>query len=860
MSFHSCSPLTMLSGSDICVHTIFESILNNKLKENILTIKKEHSLYTIVIHEEGLFYQAIYNGITNVFYKNPKVVTFKGKEKKQIAIFTHEEFDNILNTLDLEEGIFYADNFVEKSIKDDCKLFFESPKITTIFRSQINKAERQTFYTNKQNIKSNNNPKLTSLINYSNYYKKITYDKDFDSIFKSTNRINLLNSLYYHNYQTGKTFFFTGPSGIGKSVTLMYFTIKYMSSISSCYFNIQFMHNTTSSIILKSIFTKAISTLYLNQKDYCEDINKLLSINMSQSIWDILTELFLLLKKDNSRHVIIIDQYKKEYDEDNYKNLKKLIGIIKDSSLSLVVCSSINEYDIRECLIQQWNEIPTTFPYVYIPEILIIKKEDIKDKSNDIQKAIELFSYLPKYSTQILGLETDIDCFISNQKHIIKGKMTNFYNNDKKMFIKLIKIKSVLDKTLTKDEFNIIIPTVPLKYFKVIQNGNCFIIKPHFNLILEILEEMLLEKSNTLQDRNELFDNLEDNDTYKGIVFELFFHLKMIIEKKPFTNLYFQEIVYVYDLLECNLWPSLQTKKSQNSKDSFYIIPKKQNSAYFDSAIIHKYNEQHLLITFQVTIGKSNSKMMNRESILTNLNKLRSSIQKQFNISIEEKNMYFFYVFKLDAIRKSNVRYCINHDIPMLFFSVKHMQFSLIEKEADILVNIAFPYSFTFLKYHNNSFLKELQKKCQQIEAQVQETFLNKKTSRSPTKIEEEKILELIQVQNRKMQKLDTTKKVFLGYMETSKDQLYILYYKSKRYAVYQEKIVIEIDGINTKKISKQKKEELFYEYPSNHNKDNYVEWYKLSCKSREKKKKEVKKISNEGEDDKDNSDKECNE
>ena len=832
LSSHRCTNLTRIKDG-ICLHEIF-NIIRNQNKNNKIQLVVGGVEKTIEIFDCGPLYKILYDNKRYSLFKNIKVVSFHTKFLIHIeTIFNLEQFKSLLEQYELDEGIYYEHNKAIKSIKYEMEEFFNNDSYRNIYRYLLSMNELTAYYREQIKLGEEKCQKITSLINYGEYYanKNKNYT-NFEDIIESEKRSALMNKLMYCG--SGKTIFLTGPCGIGKSITLMYFTLKNMGIISSCYLNLKYLIKQKSIMTIKSVFQKAVSTLYLNEDDYLNAMKTINKIDFSSTKWKIIKNLILLLIKDNREHIIILDQYKIDYDPNNTV-LNELANLINDSKISLVICSSINVYDIRECLLKKWiNTDAPNYSYEYISELLLIETKHSDKQSETISKTFEVFSNLPKYCNDILNLNCDDEIiqYRNKQKNDIKSRIRFFYKNEKNVFNILIKLKYCLGKQLKEEQFCSIIQTIPLKFFEVTKQDSSYIISPHFNLIIDVIDEILVDIGRDISNKNDLFPDIEEDKTYQGIVFELFFHLKIKLDKSPFTNLKYDELYYVKNLMEFNIWSGQDDIDLNKTPKTLYIQPKNSNSPYFDSAFLYYNKNEYYLIAFQVSIGKKKSQMMERTFIEEKLNILKEEIEKKKKIHINENKLYFFYIFPYESPKKSNLQYCAIRNIPIIFFSVRDMMFSLLTRDTRIYVNIQFPFSQTFKKYKNTHLLNYINNSLQKLEQDCTEKilFLNKKTKRSEgslSEVEKDMILKLIDKPKYKMIFDVMMKRVAMGCMMPEENKLYVIHYNKKRYAVYLEDIYINVDEKNTKIIDTFKKWKLYYNYMHNPT-DTGVEWYIL--------------------------------
>jgi hypothetical protein len=74
----------------------------------------------------------------------------------------------------------------------------------------------------------------------------------------------------------------------------------------------------------------------------------MLQKNIYKSIWFIIINILEFIK--DTHNIIIFDQFKRSYI--NIDDFNKIENIIQNSKLKLILCSSINNYDIRDEIIK----------------------------------------------------------------------------------------------------------------------------------------------------------------------------------------------------------------------------------------------------------------------------------------------------------------------------------------------------------------------------------------------------------------------------------------------------------------------------------------------------------------------------
>ena len=168
--------------------------------------------------------------------------------------------------------------------------------------------------------------------------------------------IETLNNFFEGNFSYN-ILYILGPMSSGKSTTLIHF--KNLSHFPIIYINLKVLNFLQGKEKLNIFFNETL----LFFKDYNSQKKFFLKeINDKDDLDNIKTnEIIIIFVKKLMNKVsnlkVIIDQYKEEYDEEG-KLKKELISIFKKNNNSkLLLSSSINDFDIREFIINNIYKI-----------------------------------------------------------------------------------------------------------------------------------------------------------------------------------------------------------------------------------------------------------------------------------------------------------------------------------------------------------------------------------------------------------------------------------------------------------------------------------------------------------------------
>ena len=508
------------------------------------------------------------NGITLIKYPIKLSIIFKEGQNEAIDIFSMEQFERILKLYHIEypvvNSVILTEEMKKNIFENNTELNLEIMNIplNEIYSEQKEKENVfgilskyvHLYVKNQLNMKGFPEKQFFNIKDFS------IENKDKMDYYFSTRdiRAQIWDKLY--KIINNDTFYFmTGPHGIGKTFTLLGFLWHVGSTpfIHHIYINLDILSQDKNFIQI--IFYEAINLFdnieeYISAFKYVQKnlkfydlINPLINTfnylnNQILSIVICLIEYIDSIKnnkKSEDKYVIIIDQFKYINDLDNNTDLIiKLKGIIeKKSGFSLIVCSPLNYYGIKNSLIMSLsnrvNECTFIFDYY--------KKLCSKPEINNSNEYLFLLGYLPRYC-QIQKLINKK--YINLMKKIIKKKFLKFYSNNNNSSLKIedviaIKLKWIKEKKrnkLTKDELLEFIKYHPIKYFIIDFPKSSF--DYLFPLVEIIIDEMI--------DSKELKDSSQGllNEAQRGWYFKhLFFN--SIKNKNVFLNFYIENIILI---------------------------------------------------------------------------------------------------------------------------------------------------------------------------------------------------------------------------------------------------------------------------------------------------------------------------
>ncbi len=342
-----------------------------------------------------------------------------------------------------------------------------------------------------------------------------------------------------------------GSFGSGKTVTLLKFIISnnkkrffYINLWMTSTFYIEEVKNILKYECVK-LFGKNINTLKDSDEEEknMKEILKLIGNLKDQTeIFILINKIISLLKNIKKTFIIIIDQYSSKYDTKN-ENIKKIKSSIENSNIKILICSSMNNEDVKYNLSKSFEtpRYTTDFiSYYYIGCLIFIKSTDIKNKTIKFQRNLYKFGNLMFYYYLLAENENDPQ-FIEKEEKRIKNEIENFYleeyySNKEKMISDILQILYIVNEKeiIFYDDLVKIILKLPLKFLQIKkQNVNIIDLK---NYIKEKNNNDLNNKLNNILNRDDI-----ENIKYISKVNSYFFNSIQVIQFQNMKLSYYQK-------------------------------------------------------------------------------------------------------------------------------------------------------------------------------------------------------------------------------------------------------------------------------------------------------------------------------
>lgn len=456
--------------------------------------------------------------------------------------------------------------------------------------------------------------------NYFIYNEKEEEDFEYDQ----TNSRKSLMFQYIYKFTLLKNlrfFKFCGPSSTGKSTTLLKYSREQRGIV---YLNLKAIHELDKKNRLKecyNLITYELRRLYFSDEQKKESFKKFLKEKCkNKNPWEIILNVIKDIK--DTLNIIIFDQFKKSYLSENFYS--QIEDNIKISKLKLIICSSINNKDIKDEVIKTIEyykgnpnnfDVKSQYYYYYFYMNFFNKKVENDNKLNPL---FELFEYKPKYKYLLLKAKNINEC-ITEIKSKINQKIKEFFSYDPDLDICkiLLNIKNNINIKLYYDNDNDmnILKKLPLKYFIIRLDNNYFEIDYAFKFIKYIEKEIITKEEcdNYFKLKKYKADKSLDGKV-KGEYFEM--SARFYIKLNDVLPVKIDDIINVNNIV--GLDPLLEEETLDNIINSI-------NITFKDDSFDPKKKEEENIMTV--------NNLLNEENIAT---------QENLKIKYCSKNLKYF--------------------------------------------------------------------------------------------------------------------------------------------------------------------------------------------------------------------------
>ena len=692
-----------------CTISVKDIYTKIKEKKKISTIIFQNKYCSIKLQDikEDFYLLQIYdkikekNEIIKLLIKPLEIYSQENQNKKILDIITLKQFKKIKQN--------YANHIFscEKEGKDE--------KFSELLFGNIIK---HIYCKNKHFIK-NINKKNMDEKNFNSYFKKISLNTDFQSVYdfekhyddyftesKYVNKNNYKFKFYQISNANRKElrdnfkyvieeespFLFFGNPGMGKSVTLIY-TLKYAYDhdiYGTLYIHCKSLYNLFQNNYekAKSLLKEEIVYLFKNEyKEYilcCDEIDNFL-IKQNTKFWDLIKTIEKCLTYNNKKYLFAFDQYYEDNFDPENKGIKSILSE-NNKNLNIIAICSMDDKRIKNYKINKFlmiNPAGNIFITKEVDNLLDMKNMSIDDDSifdqtlERIGKTIKNYNIL-KYIHDNQD-ENALDNYVNDLKAKMKDYLIKFYKLDEKLDYNFLKCwTNTFYKINYLDEIK---DFISFKYFDIRKNRNNrdeFEIIYLYPIVEEIMTEILSHIFYKNTKLNTIIGLLGIDGGAKGCVFEKFIIHKMKpdVQDKLLFNCF-----RINKVIKCEKFVPKQNEKSDNFKKSKELLGKgiylfEQRifgGKAFDTAIIEiKGNRDKYAYLFQISLKRTFEKIFTLSKLKENIISFVKYFKDVYGLIFNE--VYFTYIFDYTNMEEM-VDICSMREMPYMFFETKNENF-----------------------------------------------------------------------------------------------------------------------------------------------------------------------------------------
>ena len=315
-----------------------------------------------------------YNFLMKEILKKPFEVKFEnitGIKMEKLYIFKKNTYEKLIFWISLYNNqIIYEEDEKEKILIVQNKNF----KIPDEIITATEEFKKYNDFKNPSEL-TIRNIKINPLSLSSNFYYIFTdVLKQIDFIFiLNKERIEFIEKLFEFVSSKKKFYYISGTEGIGKSLSLLYFSSLNIKRV--LYFNIKLYYKAKDEEEFDKIFSNDLHKFFLfkyesenKEETNIEFSNTMIEIKskLKKKYKDNIEKLFSYILSlfqcfAGEEYILIIDQYKSDFVDKNFKGLNSIVSFILNYQRSilvkLIVSSSIDNTSNKFMLLRNLSNI-----------------------------------------------------------------------------------------------------------------------------------------------------------------------------------------------------------------------------------------------------------------------------------------------------------------------------------------------------------------------------------------------------------------------------------------------------------------------------------------------------------------------
>ena len=709
---------------------------DNSTEDYLIKFSKKNEAIVIKIYKE----QNLLLPIGDILPKPYSILVEGDPKLKKFYIFKENNYIKLITFMNGKKDKYsYTEDKSNKTIKIQIKKYFISSE-------NINEmlACKNNIMVKKEDL-PNLNAKIVEIdplnlsLNFYTIYNEVEETKKFEFLLNEE-RIDFLKSLYNFLSSDKIFYYITGSDGIGKSLSLLYFTL--MNNSSFVYFNIKIYESVKDHTIFKELFRNDLHKLFLFNSDKSdidcinfdfsncfEQIEENVKKNKNngiKKIFNYIREFISSYAKEE--YTIIIDQYKSDLSDENFEGLNAIINEIiaykEVLKVKLIVSSSIDNTSNKYSLLNNLSDIYFSLKSYNIKNIIynenlnninLIYNENLNSIENPPKNALNIkgFNYTDqcKFYENVFKKEKEARKLnIKNEKieyHTYKYNekcLLDVYKDitTKVCYFSLVDGKNIYNDKLSESEkamvenfgFSIKYIIKYLKYKKNAKKKDDEDDSKFEDRIIQGFYEIQAEKMKTKIDK--FYEDLYKLDDYRQ-QFTNYVHLEFQSLCRLRSYIFYQNKFNINDLAnQLLLFPMKYLQIVINDYDECYF-PIKKYSEFNNYSFKINYNNNFIRIQINNIIGKLFKNISN-----VSINSFRGSgegtfLEMKIDEAFRDEKMKIFgindlecrYLFTLVQNTQNSKKAIQDHRLEekkMLFFDKNNYHIPLDDIDKELIL------------------------------------------------------------------------------------------------------------------------------------------------------------------------------
>ena len=349
------SPFQFLSAKRINLNRLIDKFLEeSKEKEKERTVIFTYENENFIIFKNPINFKMFYEDYSKFkAYNEFQLISILNELSTYYYFYINDHIENDIKNINSSENIkeiilypFFTNLFMFLNFNIE----LNNPNMDTIKIKKELLEPLQLYIEKKEIIKNNDNP---------NIFDEKLIEEELIFILNQE-RKELMNKmdLYAERYYIIKPMKIVGSDGIGKSITLQFYSLVKLEGYYKFYFNLKLfekygLKNYFFIELIRGFLSKE-NNINNDLKNYMNCIKYMQKLNLKdKNFIEVLKELINYIKQYQKNYIIILDQFSYEYITD--KNFEIFFSKIDKKQFRLIICCTLNDGEIKNKMFKEYE-------------------------------------------------------------------------------------------------------------------------------------------------------------------------------------------------------------------------------------------------------------------------------------------------------------------------------------------------------------------------------------------------------------------------------------------------------------------------------------------------------------------------